>query len=222
MENENKVALFDFCETLVNFQTADAFVDFVRSKENNKRMIFLEKIKKIHDGCRIANIVEYLLMGENSISKRLKLLQLRGFHKDRLLLYAKEYYESMIKKNNISLVVDQLKKLKEEYRVYLVSGGYDIYLQFFVEDFKLDGMISTKIQFENGICTGRFEGIDCMRNNKVLLLNNYFPCRPQNVIAFSDSKSDVPLLSWADKGVVVSKGKGQIWVGSYGFDELIW
>ena len=28
----NKVALFDFCETIANFQTADAYVDFVRTK----------------------------------------------------------------------------------------------------------------------------------------------------------------------------------------------
>ena len=32
-----KIALFDFCETIANFQTADAFVDFVRFNENKKK-----------------------------------------------------------------------------------------------------------------------------------------------------------------------------------------
>ena len=33
MENNRKIALFDFCETLANFQTADAYVKYVISKD---------------------------------------------------------------------------------------------------------------------------------------------------------------------------------------------
>ena len=53
MENNRKIALFDFCETLANFQTADAYVKYVISKDyikinkgfNYYLQIFLSKLK---------------------------------------------------------------------------------------------------------------------------------------------------------------------------------
>ena len=33
-----KVAFFDFCETLVDFQTADAFCDYVRERTKKTKM----------------------------------------------------------------------------------------------------------------------------------------------------------------------------------------
>ena len=49
---KQKLALFDFCETIIQFQTADGFIDFIRDKTNSRLMkrlelvrIFLAKIK---------------------------------------------------------------------------------------------------------------------------------------------------------------------------------
>ena len=40
-------------------------------------------------------------------------------------------------------------------------------------------------------------------------------------IAYSDSISDLPLLQWADEGVVVSRHKSQAWAKTYGFTEIV-
>ena len=36
---KNKVAFFDFCDTLVDFQTGDAFIDFIRENTKKKKAL---------------------------------------------------------------------------------------------------------------------------------------------------------------------------------------
>lgn len=218
----NKVALFDFCETLANFQTADPFVDYVRESKQSKRMIFWERLKKLHDKSRIVGLIEYFFFRNQSLAKRLKCYQLKGLSKLYLEKMAKCYYDEVIRPNLIPKMVDELEKLKDSYKIYLVSGGYDLYLNYFVKEFSLDGCISTKIKFEDGVCTGTFDGKDCMNFNKVKLLDHFFKVKPNHVIAYSDSKSDLPMLRWADEGIVVIKNNRGNWNNHYNFKEIVW
>lgn len=218
----NKIALFDFCETLANFQTADPFVDYVRKNHPSKRMLFFDKLKLFHDRLRIFGAFEHLLLPQNSISKKIKLYQLKGFHKKELVLLAEQYYKNVVKPNLINEMINELLRLKNEYKIYLVSGGYDLYLKYFVEDFGLDGYFSSKIGFIDDICTGRMEGEDCMYENKVKTLENSFNKAGCEIIAYSDSKTDMPLLAWADEGIVVSKKHSQKWAKDNKLKEIIW
>jgi phosphoserine phosphatase len=59
---------------------------------------------------------------------------------------------------------------------------------------------------------------------KVVLLDQFLK---DNVIlfsksiAYSDSISDLPLLQWADEGVVVSRHQPQAWAKTHGFTEIV-
>ena len=217
-----KIALFDFCETLVDFQTADAFVDFVRVNTGNKRMLFLESIQRALRKFRVIGIIE-IIFHCHSINKRLKLFQLKGFTKDILLSFAQIYYIECIRPHFINLILNEMQSLqKEGYFVGLVSVGYGLYLDFFVKEFSLDFCVSTNIQFENDVCTGKFEGIDCLNDNKIILLNELFKDKPLESVAYSDSESDLPLLRWVKNGVVVSRGQSQSWSVLNHFKEIIW
>ena len=218
----DKVALFDFCETLVDFQTADAFVDYVRLQTGNRRMLILDSIQRILRRLRIIGVVERITPG-HSLNKRLKLLQLKGQDYHTLLSFAESYYNHCIKPHFISPIINELLSLQREgYLVGLVSGGYGIYLDFFVKDFSLDFCISTDIQFKNDVCTGKFDGIDCLNENKIILLNHKFRKKPVETVAYSDSESDLPLLLWVKKGVVVSHGLSQKWSVNNNLKEIIW
>ena len=218
----NKIALFDFCETLANFQTADPFIDYVRNYHPSKRMLFFNKLKLYHDRLRLFGAFEHIFFSKKSISKRIKLYQLKGFQKEELISLAEQYYKNVVKPNLINEMISELLRLKSEYKIYLVSGGYDLYLKYFVEDFGLDGYFSSKIGFNDGICTGRMEGDDCMYENKVKILENSFNKAGCEIIAYSDSKTDMPLLAWADEGVVVSRNHGQKWAKDNNLKEIIW
>ena len=219
----NKVALFDFCETLVNFQTADAYVDFVREKLQVKRMNRLERIQNCSFSRRIIWVAERITGYHYSLNKRLKLLQLRGLSCDILQKLAKDYYYSVIKHNFIPELIDRMIELRNNgFDIYMVSGGYDVYLRYFVEEYCLTGLISTRIGFYNKKCTGKFDGIDCLREGKIILLDKCFKTRPAFSMAFSDSVSDLPFLRWADEGYVVSRNIPQEWAKENKLKEILW
>ena len=143
--------------------------------------------------------------------------------KEQLENYAKHYYIERIKPHFIKPVNEKLRSLqKDGYKVGLVSGGYGIYLRYFVEEFNLDFCISSNVEICNGSCTGRLDGLDCLNQNKICLLEKYFPSAPIESIAFSDSRSDLPLLLWVKRGVVISRDKHQNWIDNYKLEEIIW
>ena len=82
--------------------------------------------------------------------------------------------------------------------------------------------MSSQIEFKNGVCTGLIKGLDCMRNNKVVLLNNKYKRTDFFSVAYSDSITDLPFLKWVDEGWVVSKYKSQLWPKKYALKEIIW
>ena len=219
----NKIALFDFCETIANFQTADAYVDFVRERLSDSRMCRLERMQHFLRAIKFIQIIEKFTRYRFSINKRIKLWQLRGHNLSELQALAKEYYQEKIKPNFIPEMIERLFELKARgYSVFLVSGGYDIYLSYFAEENDLSGVISTKVGFKGDVCTGKFDGIDCLRDGKTKLLNKYFSSKPAFSVAFSDSITDLPFLKWADEGYVVSRDKHQVWSTNNNFKEIIW
>ena len=219
----NKVALFDFCETIVNFQTADAYIDYVREKLNDGRMLRLERMQCFMRAIKAIQIIEKLTRYRFSINKRIKLWQLRGHNLSELQVLAKEYYNERIRPNFIPEMIEKLLELKVQgYSIFLVSGGYDIYLRYFAEENDLSGVISTKVGFKGDVCTGKFDGIDCLGDGKTILLDQYFSSKPAFCVAFSDSKSDLPFLEWVDEGYVISRNKHQEWSTKNKLKEIIW
>jgi len=219
----NKIALFDFCETIANFQTADAYVDFVRERLNDTRMYRLERVQSFLRTIKVIQRIEKLTRYRFSINKRIKLWQLRGHNISELQVLAKEYYQERIKPNVIPEMIEKLLELKAQgYSIFLVSGGYDIYLHYFMDEYGISKVFSTRIKFNKEICTGKIDGYDCLKERKIKVLNQYFTSKPKFSVAFSDSITDAPMLNWADRGFVVSKKKHQQWVELTKFDEIIW
>lgn len=223
MSNKKKIAFFDFCETLVDFQTADAFVDFVRKRTKNPKVMSQYRRISLLQKIGLVGVLEKLTFHKLSINKQLVLSQLKGLDYSLLSILAKEYYEKKIKPHFIIEMVNKLVELKNEgWQIVLVSGGYDIYLRFFAEEFRVDEIVSSSIGFDGNVCTGKFGSMDCLNENKVILLNQLFNKEELYSIAFSDSITDLPLFKWVDEGYVVSHEKSQVWANKYNLKELIW
>ena len=223
MGKNEKVAVFDFCETLVSFQTADAFVFYVRENYGTKRMIYKEKLRLLLMKFRIIHFVSFFFP-HTSLHKRLVLWQLRGFNKRDLEKYAQEYYENTIKPNFIQVVINKLLQLQNNgWRILIVSGGYDIYINYFALDYNIpqSDVIAVKIKYIREKCKGLFDGGDRVWD-KVQILDKLFHKDKIESIAFSDSPTDIPLLMWANKGIVVRRSDKPKWDIKKQFDELIW
>lgn len=222
-----KIAFFDFCNTLVSFQTADPFIDYVRKLNGNYYMRFLEFILQILIKSRIIAIFNKF-MPDFLIEKKLKLIQLRGMTHEKLDFLARSYYKDMIKPNMIESIITELKILENQgYEICIVSAGYSIYLKYFIQDFQIRHIISTEIEFneETKKCSGFIKGRDCTGHQKKISIYSYFPLNEINFkdcISFSDSIGDLPMLLLTGKAVVVSRSFPQSWAHRYKFKEIIW
>ncbi len=222
-----KLALFDFCDTLVSFQTADAYVDYVRNKYDKLIMRFLNLFLKGLVRLRIIAVFNKFFPG-SALSKKIKLLQLKGFTNEQLDKLAFSFYRDRIKPSLILPVIEEMKRLAGQgYAICIVSAGYSIYLKYFAEDQNIKHVIATEIAFNHTgkICLGTIAGKDCYDQEKVNRINAYFAGQNINFndcISFSDSISDLPILLLTGQGVVVSKNKSQEWSKQYKFKEIIW
>lgn len=223
-----KVALFDFCETLANFQTADRYVSFVRSRMNCGQM---RRKGALYRWCRKFRLIDIasVFLPHSSISKRFILYSLRGVQFDVLDKFAEEYYLTQIRTNLIKESVAELKQMQEAgYRIMLLSGGYDIYLKYFAEEFGVSDIVSTSIGFRNGVCTGFFNGKDCLGKNKIAMLEQY--CKRVGIeidrrisFAYTDSRTDLPMLGYVGNAVVVRRRDVPRWYQENGcYKEIVW
>ncbi len=218
------LVIFDFCETLVHFQTADRFVDFVLEKEQYRKYRWINFLARLLYRLRIIVLFNKLLPKLNPM-KRLKLMQIRGIAESRIDALAKEFYQSEINPNMIATLYDLLLKHKEQKDfIIVVSGGYAPYIKLFTEQHDLNHYFATEIAFAKNKVTGFFEGKDCLFDQKVVLLNQFLKDHKltfQKSIAYSDSFSDLPLLQWADEAFVVSRKKSQPFAKQFGFKEIV-
>lgn len=218
----NKIAFFDFCETIANFQTADAFIDYVRSKEKRRSVYFYYKLYTLFRTFRIIQLLS-IIFPKKSINKKMYALQLRGIQLKELELLAERYYYEKVRPNLIVATINELINLRNNnVRIVLVSGGYDLYLKHFAKEYGIleSDIISTSFKISNGRCTGLFNGNDCLYEEKVKRLNEHYKEYKCCSIAFSDSKSDLPMLEWANEAIVVRERNKNKWNNN--FKELVW
>ena len=217
-----KIALFDFCETLANFQTADAYVRFVQSNSPVTHKV----TKTIYELLNKSHLlgVPRRMFPESSMDKKWIMRQMKGRKKEEMVSLAKLYYEKKVKPNLIPEVIEELKsRQKDGYKIYLISAGYGIYLQFFAEEFKVDGIIATEIAFKDGVCLGRFEGPDCMFSHKIEYIKNGIQDKHYDEwYAYSDYITDLPMLELVGHPIVISKGKSQKWAEKRDYQQIIW
>lgn len=219
-----KLVIFDFCETLVDFQTADAFVDFIIEKENYKKYSWVKKTEKFLTKTRILAIMSKFAPKLN-ISKRIKLYQIKGISDKEIINYSDQYYNEKLLPNIIVPVYNLFKShIDDKDHILIISGGYSPYVKLFSEKYNVNGHFATEIAFKSNKLTGFFNGKDCLFQQKVILLENYIQFNSleySSSVAYSDSITDLPLLKWADEAFVISKDKPQFWAKNYGFNEII-
>lgn len=226
-----RVALFDFCNTLVDFSTADSYIGYIlehldaseREKRTHKHRILRKlHIIQAHDLLVSKKILENAVY----LNKRVFLECIKGLTESDLEDFGKAYYTERVKPHLVKETVSELKVRKTEgYRIAIVSGGYDFYLKFFAYEFGVEDLICTHIEIVKGKATGRIAGTDCMNARKVSLLDDYYKgmgIDRSNSYAYSDSRSDLPMLQWAGNGVVVARGMEPQWAKKNGLRCMIW
>ncbi len=218
---DKRLVIFDFCGTLISFQTADRYVQFcVERLQDSNAVQCRHKLIKLMDTLRIFKIYNYIRKA-NNWRKRMILWQLKGVSYKVCDRLAEEYFREELLPNVVQPIIEKLKEhLANGDRVCILSGGYDVYIKYFAQYFGVSEILSSKIAFLNDRCLGKMDGKDCMRANKL----EYIRPLMHNVktICYTDSKSDLPLLELVDEPIVVSKLFPQNWAAESKYEQIIW
>jgi len=216
------LVIFDFCETICKYQSANRFVDFCLLK-SDKKSFYYRCLSYLSSNIFIIKVLGRIFPKFN-FCKRVKLFSLKGISQSKLNYFSKQYFEQLLINLNEDIVTILEKHVREGDHVLIVSGGYIEYLNNFKSYFKIKEVIATRIAFRNGKCNGLFEGKDCMFEEKINMTQCYLDSIELNYnksICYTDSISDLSLLKWVDYPVVVSNMISQKWSNEYGFREII-
>lgn len=213
-----KVALFDFCETLVNRQTGDEFIGFTlrKYKRIDRYLLFLVLKSRI-----LVKLLDLLSLNTNFKLKYVKML--KGFTQCEIDKSALEYVNKICMHNLIQPVFDRMLLHHDTgLDIWIVSGGYAVYIEKFFPQLS-NKVIANVLEFNNGRATGKLVGQDCMGLEKINRINSIITDKDVKfVISYSDSESDLPMMKMSDNGIVVSKNNSQLWAKKNGFNEIIW
>jgi len=184
-----KLAIFDFCDTLVNGQTADDFIYFIL--KNTKPNLISKFIISIINRRWVPNIFGF--------KKKLLVFTLRGIPITKINKFSQKYCTTLESRLNKSLIKRLIKHSNKDYDIIIVSGGYENYLKYFsIPKIKFIKIIGTRLEVNNKKLTGFIKGRDCMGEEKVKRLDanlNFNKYNLKESYAYSDSLTDMPLFN---------------------------
>jgi putative phosphatase len=88
-------------------------------------------------------------------------------------------------------------------------------LRHFAKSYSIDYLVSTKLEFKNGVFTSKIAGDECLGDKKVELLGNELNLKEfdlQNSFFYSDSRSDIPLFLLFGNKIVVKNAQNTDWI----------
>ena len=95
--------------------------------------------------------------------------------------------------------------LDQGHRIVMLSASPDLYVPAIASSFGIHESICTRVEFHGERCTGRLVGDNCKGDQKLTAIKHYLGWdQPQTEsFAYGDSKHDLPLLNWVDRGMLV-------------------
>lgn len=125
--------------------------------------------------------------------------QYRGMTEDRLVALSEEVFDEVVKPRVFSGARDLVAKCKEGGQdVILVTGSLDLTMIPFAQWIGADRVIANRLELKDGVATGKLESPVVAGPTKARLMADDAKAHGHDLsvcTAFSDSYSDVPMLS---------------------------
>lgn len=134
-------------------------------------------------------------------------LQMKGKNMEELHNFFVSLIETGYQGINYNLVSRLGEHLENGDRIVILSGALQPFLEVFVQrlDIRADVIGTSLFCDENGTCTGKMGEINhgTEKVNRLKLWISENDAEGEMIWAYADSESDIPLLEFADKAIVV-------------------
>ena len=233
--SKNILAIFDFCETLVDFQSIPPYLEIaslhnphIAKQKQSKKPRGLKKMchrfaRSIYKRTKWESFKKYM----PSTTKPVDFDALKGLEVEVAENLAKDYAKNELLKRVNQKVINKLEWHKAQgHTIAIVSGGLEIYIKYFADYFGIprENIIAIELESSGGILTGNMDGIHTMEHRKLYKLVeriNLSEFDLQKSYFYSDCPSDIPLLSFVGNPVVVECGKDILWAKILGY-KIMW
>jgi len=131
-----------------------------------------------------------------------------GMSEDRLVTLADDVFERVLKPNLYPGARDLIRTCVDKgHEVVLISGALEVVVHHLARHLGATGVIANKLEFKDRTATGKLLRPVVAGPNKALLVRDHARARGYNLdecYAFSDSYSDVPMMSIVGYPVAVN------------------
>jgi len=133
---------------------------------------------------------------------------LSGLKKNDIEYVAKECFKKQLKQNIYCGAADLINEtMKKGERVIFATSSFDFIIRPLEEYFGIEGSLSTRLEYSDGITTGNLAGYSFFGPKKKTAAQDWMNqnnIRPENVSFYSDSYTDIPLLEYCGNPVAVN------------------
>ena len=231
------LAIFDFCETLVSIQSITPYLELAMLRNphflqtNQPKQIrgfkkFRHKLGRSIYKRTKCQIFEKYMPKPTMPLPTVRYEALRDLSMQIADDLAKDYVNNELLKQTNPKVIDKLKWHQTQgHTIAIVSGGFEIYIKYFADYFKIprENIIAIELETRNGILTGNIDGIHTMEYRKLYKLTQKMDLSKFDLSKsyfYSDFASDIPLLSFVGNPVVIECGKDILWAEILGYEIL--
>jgi len=213
--NALRVAIFDFDDTLFYGQSHSYFLSFIESK--------LPLLKFFY--CKIRKRVISKGLSDRS-NKEFLLQPFKDYSREKIDNIAYAFYKDVIKKRLCKIILERYFEHKSNGDIVIIaSGGFDVYLKYFEQEFYPDLLISTKLEFKNNLFTGKIQGEEVLSENKAFMVRSLLANTQVNwasSFVYSDHVSDIPLFNLVGNKNLVDIGQDKSWItGDFKIIEIL-
>ena len=131
---------------------------------------------------------------------------MKGVKRSDIDHFIPSFWSSFLHKNQNDDVVRRLYWHRDhDHNVYIVTASLDFYSNYLRKIWPVDGIISTKTEWNGDRLTGRLKEKNCKGDEKIKRIRNELNIDLKNITyyAYTDSESDLPLLKDATYPIFV-------------------
>jgi HAD superfamily hydrolase (TIGR01490 family) len=137
--------------------------------------------------------------------------QYEGTSEDRLVCLAEEVFEKVIRPSMYKSSIDLVQKSRDAgHEIVLISGSIEVILQLVADHIGGATIIGNRLEIKNGVATGKLIAPVIAGPEKARVIREHARSRGYDLdecFAFSDSYSDVPMLSVVGHPAAVNPDK---------------
>lgn len=197
-QSKNSLALFDFDGTIT---TRDSFLDFLFCTFGPAKFLWTFFLIGPSVAQYFLKIIPNWKMKEAALASFFG-----GWNYEKLQKACQRYSEERLEKIIRKEALYKLKwHKKNKHKVVVVSASIKDWLLEWCKKNELD-LIATEIEVVNGRVTGKLQGKNCYGAEKVERIKGKYKLRDyRHIYAYTDTKSDLPMLSLADEKYICWK-----------------